>query len=111
MNQQAKAATFKDWLRETLEPETIQDLAEYGAQAGFPGLTYYKDTSELYERFADEIWDALTEDAEAFGHSGPIEFVATFRGTESGIHSHTQFVNLLVWYMAERTAREITEGR
>lgn len=99
--------TFQEWLTEELDSEQIGDLIEYGAAGGFPGLTYYSDTGKLYEEHKDEIWDALFEDAENQGLSIPA-LVGTFGGAEN-VGSHAQFENLLVWYMAERTAFQLVE--
>lgn len=104
-----KPNTFEEWLRETLEPTSIEDLAQYGADTGWPGLSYYSDTVELYNEYSEEIWDALADDAEDFGHDHPLELVATFGGAKD-VYSATQFKNLLVWYMAERTARRLSEA-
>ena len=101
--------TFHAWLQETLDAEQIADLAHYGAAGGFAGLTYYSETSALYEAYETEIWDALAEDAADFGHSSPLELVATFCGARN-VETDTQFRNLAVWYIAERTAQEITDA-
>lgn len=104
-----RTETFRSWLQETLDAEQIEDLAEYGADAGWPGLTYYSETGALYEAREPEIWDALSEDAADFGHASPLELVATFNGAKA-VETDSQFRNLLVWYMAERTAREIADA-
>ena len=100
---------FRSWLTETLDREQIEDLASHGADAGFPCLTYTSDCIELFERFEHEIREALNEDAEAYGHDSPEAFVATFRRSDM-LWSEDGRKNLLTWYMAERTAHEITEG-
>ena len=100
--------TFQDWLRETLDAEQIEDLAEHGADAGWPGLTYTSDCVELFERFEDEIREALNEDAESMGHDSPEALVATFNRRDM-LWSEDGRRSLLVWYMAERTAHEIAE--
>lgn len=64
---------------------------------------------ELHDRFEDQIWDALYEDAPVEGMS-ILSFVASL-GDSKDVGSMDQLKNLLVWYMAERTAREIVEGR
>ena len=46
--------TFQAWLQETLDPDQIADLARYGADTGWPGLTYTADCEELYD-----IYDRL----------------------------------------------------
>lgn len=98
--------TFREWLAEMLDAEQIEDLATHGADAGWPGLTYYRETRALYERFEGEIWEALERDAEDFGASSPLALVATFGGA-GNVHGDDQLRNLLVWYMAERVAREM----
>ncbi len=100
--------TFRSWLTETLDPEQIEDLAGHGADAGWPGLTYTSECVELFERFEEEIREALNEDAEAFGYESPEAFVATFSRSDM-LWSEDGRKNLLVWYLAERTAHEIAE--
>ena len=100
--------TFRAWLTEILDAEQIEDLASHGADTGWPGLTYTADCVELFERFADEIRDALNEDAESFGYDSPEAFVATFSRRDL-LWSEDGRKNLLAWFMAERTAHEITE--
>ena len=100
--------TFRAWLTDTLDADQINDLACYGAAGGFPGLIYYCETSALYERYHDEIWGALYDDAQDFGYSNPLAFVADLGGSKD-VATGGQFENLVVWHMAERTAREITD--
>jgi len=75
---------------------------------GWQGLTYYKDTVALYEKFDDEIWKALYEDAETVGAPNVLQFIADFSGAKN-VSNDAQFKNLLVWYMAEHVAREVVE--
>ena len=85
--------------------DTMRDLAAHGADAGFPGITYYRDTVALYEKHAEEIWDALAEDAESMGLPHPLALIATFGGA-GNVGSADQLANLLCWYMAERVAAD-----
>ena len=101
--------TFKAWLTDTLDPEQIEDLASHGADAGWAGLTYTADCVELFERFEDEIREALNENAEAFGYDSPEAFMATFARRDM-LWSEDSRKALLVWFMAERTAHEISEA-
>jgi rubrerythrin len=101
-------ATFAEDLRERFgggseADDTLRDLAEHGADAGFPGITYYRDTAAMYDAHAEEIWDALAEDADDMGLAHPLALVATFGGA-ANVHSQDQLANLLTWYMAERVA-------
>lgn len=89
--------------------DTWRDLAKHGADSGWPGLTYYADTSALYDAHEDEIWEALYDDTQSFGLDHPLAFIATLGGAQH-VGSQAQFANLLVWYMAERVAREIEDA-
>lgn len=83
--------------------DTMRDIASHGADAGFPGITYYRDTVALYERHHDEIWDMLAADADDMGEPHALALVATFGGARN-VGSQDQLANLLVWYAAERIA-------
>lgn len=98
--------TFKEWLQEKLDADQIKDLAEHGAAAGWPGLTYYRDTCALYEEYEAEIWECLNDDADAMGEPNVLKLIATLNGADC-VSDKDTFENLLVWYMAERTTREI----
>ena len=99
-------STFRAWLTETLDGQQIEELAGHGADAGWPGLTYTSDCVELFERYAEEIRDALNEDTEEYGYDSPEAFVATFNRSDM-LWSEDTRKNLLVWYMAERVAHAI----
>ncbi len=101
-----RSKTFKAWMLANLKEE-MPDIVNHGCAAGFPGLSYYADTGKLYDKFEDEIWDALWDDAEMYGNNIP-ELIGTFGGAKD-VGSHVQFKNLLTWYMAERIAREVTD--
>ncbi len=100
--------TFKEWLTKNLDSTQIRDLAEHGADAGWPGLTYYKDTCKLYERYRGEIWDALENLRDNLGAKSIMEVIASFNSA-GDIGTPDQFENALVWFMAEECARELSE--
>jgi len=101
-------STFKEWMKERYDRGELEDITNHGCVSGFPGLTYYSDTHKLYYDFSEEIWDALSEDADSFGNKNIMELIASFNGADA-VGSDGQFENLLVWYMAERIARELIE--
>lgn len=74
----SNSMNFRAWLLDTLDAEQIEDLAGHGADAGWPGLSYTSDCVELFERFEEEIREALNDDTEAYGYESPEAFVATF---------------------------------
>jgi hypothetical protein len=109
------APTFAEALQDLLAGEDdydtqaqLRDLASHGASTGWPGLTYYSDTGALYERYEDEIWAALDDDADSMGEPSALALVATFGGARD-VSTDAQFRNLLVWYMAEREARRLAD--
>jgi hypothetical protein len=83
---------------------TMADIENYGAAAGFHGFIYYHETSAFYDANEAAIWDALDEDADAFGES-TLQFIAGFRDAHQITHI-ASFKNLLAWYALERAASE-----
>jgi len=49
-----RAKTFKAWLQSNLDKGQRTDLANHGADAGWPGLTYTSDIVKLFDKFAEE---------------------------------------------------------
>lgn len=103
-----RAKTFKQWMRANFDKEELRDLAQYGANTGWPGLTYYTDTCKLYAKYKDEIWELLCQSADNFGQT-PLQAVAGFNGAKHVSDSAT-FENLMVWFAAEEYARQLTEA-
>ena len=123
---------FIDRLKELLGPQEIKDLAEYGCQQlGPAGLCHYNETMALYDEdgIAEEIWSALYDQALDMGHSkhrekdgaligvNVLAYLASYGSHDRGgsgawnVASRASFETMLVWWMADRTAREIaTEG-
>jgi len=101
-----RAKTFEDWMKANFSKQDLRDMVRHGVDCGFGGLTYYNDTVKLYDKFSDEIWNALYDDAQNMGYNNVLQFIVEcFR--DSDVASDAQFKNMLVWYMAERTARAI----
>jgi len=103
-----RAKTFRQWFNANLK-DYAEDIANHGADQGYPGITYYHDTGKLYRRFKDEIWAQAGDDAEGLGLPNVVAFVATF-GRADDCWTATGFENLMVWYMAEVVAREMAEA-
>jgi len=102
-----KQETFKEWMGKNFDKDEMEDIVEHGADYGYHHLTYYTDTIKLHDKFEDEIWNKLSVDGDAQGLN-IMQFIASLGGAE-WVGDLTQFKNLLVWYMAEETARELTE--
>ena len=97
--------TFRDWFKANLA-ESARDIAAHGADAGYGGITYTRDTVELFDQYGDEIWNMAVEDAEAMGHKNVAEMVAGFARADM-LDSLAQFKNLMVWYACEKLAQEM----
>ena len=102
-------STFRDWLLHQYTHNELADICKHGAQNGYHGLIYYSETTALYNRYHEEIWDLLNDNYDALGFSSCLELIASFQ-TASNVNSDTQFKNLLVWYAAEEIAFDITQG-
>jgi len=48
--------SIKEWLLDTQEKETIEDVVQHGCSGGtISELIYYVDTSAFYQKYQDEI--------------------------------------------------------
>lgn len=101
--------TFQEWMLEQYTHNQLADLSNHGAQGGFSGMIYYTETTALYDKYCDDIWEMLEEDRESYGNSNCLELVASFNGANY-VSNDEQLKNLLVWYAAERIAYEATQG-
>jgi len=103
--------------------DDLEDVVNHGANMGFPGFTYYKETVSFYKRHKADILKSLEEFADDFGE--PIlRMIAGFRsmegysereiakvlyGRDDGSSEYTQIANCLAWYALETVARELTD--
>jgi len=101
--------TFENWLKE-MEKENegyLSDLSEWGATGGVAGMTYYSETTELYDKYENEIWKFLDQMADEFGQTVLEMINESAQRLDNGIYSSTDFKNYVVWFYAETKAREI----
>ena len=99
---------------------TLADIARHGADAGWPGFTYYADTVDFFDKNRMLIIDMLAEYANDCGEC-PVEVVHGFRCisdySKGEIFSilagaddkDAQVKNALSWFMLEEVARFITD--
>lgn len=100
-----RAKTFRAWFKANLSQQS-RDIANHGADAGWPCITYTTDTVKIFDRFDSEIWDLAYEEAQSFGCKSVPEFIAGFRRIDMADDIHT-FKNLMVWFACEHIAREM----
>lgn len=104
-----RAKTFRAWFAANLKDQA-RDIANHGADGGFPCITYTRDTVALFDKFGDEIWQMAVEEAEALGNKNVAEMISHFRRADMIDGGLDQFKNLMVWYACETLARELTEA-
>ncbi len=102
-------STFKEWLLHQFTEDELSDICNHGAQNSFGGLIYYTETTALYDRYCNDIWDMLYEDCNQFGLTSCLELISSFNGAKE-VNTEEQFKNLLVWYATERVVFEITQA-
>jgi hypothetical protein len=100
---------FKEWIKKEYGWNTLADITNHGCISGFSGLTYYSETTALYRKYKDDIWEMLNEDTESFGYKNVSELISTFNGADCA-DNNDRFENLLVWYAVEKVAFEVTDG-
>ena len=108
--------TFRAFLIDNLgdqddEPGYLEDIANYGAHAGFPHLTYTRDCVDLHDRYESELWAMLRSDADDFGYDNVAAFLASLSRSDWNMLDDLDGTKtLIVWYAAERIAWEIVNA-
>ena len=102
-----KQDSILDWLLETQERSTIEDVTRHGCSGGtISELIYYADTSAFYEKYKEEIWRRLSDMADDLGCDSILHLIVTFNGAKE-VGSELQLRNLLAWWAAEEVCRGI----
>ncbi len=103
-----RSRTLKGWMQANFDRGQLEDIAQYGCQGGYPGLTYYSDTCKLYARFSGEIWQTASDLADDMGEKNVLSLIAGFGGAGNVSDGRT-FENLMVWFACETIACELTD--
>tara|TARA_R110000822_G_scaffold110654_6_gene240951 strand:- start:4599 stop:4943 length:345 start_codon:yes stop_codon:yes gene_type:complete len=112
MNESLKAKVIKQLGLE----DSLRDVREHGADAGFSGFTYYSETCKFALDNLKDIRNEIRLEADALGYSSAAEMVAGF-GCLCGSYSEdecaevlygqsddTYILNALAWYALELAA-------
>ena len=60
-----RQSSIREWLLDTQDRSTIEDVQEHGCQGGtISELIYYVDTEAFYEKYKEEIWQRLYDYAQ-----------------------------------------------
>lgn len=94
--------TFKQWLLDNYDHNTLADMANHGCTGGIGGLIYYKETCALYDQFKESLHSTLNDYKDATGEWP--QYVVDELGDD------VCFANALVWFAAEWIAQNITQG-
>ena len=102
-----KQDSILDWILDTQDRSTIEDVTRHGCAGGtISELIYYADTSAFYEKYKEEIWDKLSNMADDLGEPSILHLIVTFNGAKE-VGSELQLRNLLAWWGAEDVCREL----
>ena len=103
-------SSIREWLLDTQERSTIEDVIRHGCVHGtISELIYYHDTSAFYQKYKEEIWQKLWDsyqDMYADVGDNIFHFIGGFKGA-ADVGSETQLHNLLAWWATEITCQEI----
>ena len=97
--------TIKSFVENNFDANDIDMICQYGCENVFNGIIYYSETTALYDKFQDEIWEMLWRESEEQGVS-VMELIASFNNADT-IGSDEQFKNALVWFAVEEIAHNI----
>jgi hypothetical protein len=106
--------------------EAMQDVASHGADAGWNGFTYYRDTCKFAENHLPAIRELLEDDASEFGQSigdmvqgfrclggnvthNEIDRCVYGEGLKGGDDAACMIGNALAWYALESVARSLSD--
>lgn len=107
-----------------LDREQLEEVAEHGADAGWAGFTYYRDTCAFYARHKADILAMAEQEAKEFGQD-MIEMIGHFRCLSNNgkpDYSSSEIAealyggrgecadlirNAMAWFALEEVAREL----
>lgn len=104
-----RAKNFRAWFRANLK-DSAHDIANHGADCGFPYITYTRDTVKIFDKFGDEIWDIVKDQADEVGDANIALHIASFRRADM-LSSLDEFKNLMVWAAVETLSHEYVDSR
>lgn len=94
--------TFEQWFQQNLS-EYAEDIANHGADGGFPHITYTNEIVEIFNKYEDEIWQMVNDSANEYGAKDIADFIGSFNRIDMA-ESFDGFKNLLVWFACEDLA-------
>lgn len=103
-----RAKNFKAWFMANLK-QYAYDIANNGADMGYPFITYDSDAGVIFDTYADEIIEKMEEKAANIGMANWCDMAAGF-ARQDMLCTWTSTKTLLVWYMCEEVSRELVDS-
>src|SRR6056300_1657441 len=102
-------SSIKDWLLQGEKDEyfLISDIAKHGCSGGVSGLTYYSETTAFYDAHEDEVWQELSDAADAAGIANGLMLYNICKNPTS----LRTLKNDLVWFAVEVCAQQLVASR
>ena len=98
--------SFAAWMLATYEHNELADICNHGCASGCAsGMIYYSETSALFDKYRDDLFEMMSEYQERTGYS---ENLPAYVLTNSG--TFATFANSVVWFCAELVAMYATDG-
>lgn len=92
-----------------LDDNDLKQVAKHGADTGWGGFTYTKDTVDFYDKNEEAIWDLLEEAKDSVGAPNIIALIGGFSRADM-IEDLDSFKNLLSWFALEEVGRAVEDG-
>ena len=98
-------STFRAFMSDTdnFDYCDIKTLTEHGASGGVSGLIYTSELHLIHEKYSDELFDIVNEQAKDCGE------VSLFKLVPDSVECQSGFKEWMVWFAAETVAREIID--
>lgn len=91
-----------------LTGDELREVADHGADAGWAGFTYYRETTAFMDAHGDIVWAMVADQAMAFGVT-TMAHIASF-GCAEGVESQAGLDNALAWWALETVAEYVANG-
>lgn len=92
-----------------MSDEELMDAGKYGADAGWPGFTYYQDTERFFDANESLIWEWLVNEADALGYANVPAMIADWNRADMA-ESSLGFKCLVSWAVLEAVGRAVEDG-
>lgn len=92
--------TFEQYLKENYSTEELKIMATHGCEGGVNGMIWYEETTDIYNRFEDELHEFINDYVQDFG-TFPEYIIKNFESPQT-------FRNSVVWFCAEYVAYNLT---